>query len=693
MPRALVHAIALALALPAAVAAAPIDAGIDQTVNGGITAYLAGSALNVHNLPMSGYQWTQLAGPSVTLSSQTVVNPNFVAPTVSVDTDLRFRFQAVDNTGATHSDEVVITVRATPSNQPPVQTIGATRTVYKHATGLTCASGFDYDGTILSRQWTQLSGPRLKNVSMTDGQACMNFTVPGITAGREVVYQVVATDDQGATSTDLLSLWLFPQLPPVTPQVSVGANRVWLTWLAVNKATGYEICRAPVAVTDVGQCASLGGTLTTVGRKPGWLDTSVVAGTTYYYAMRAVEADGTPGRTGPSRSVLAQETATRVILRAGGSSGPSISANGRYLVFTTPAALVSGDTNGVYDVYQYDRMLNVFTLISVNPAGVAGNGLSLWGSVSGDGRSVVFESAATDLVAGDGNGKSDIFVRDLRTGTTSIVTPAGNGHSRTPRLSADGRWVAFVSEASNLVAGDTNAAPDVFAFDRQSGQTQRVSVRSGGAQSQGVPLYMTRPPSVSADGQKIAFTSLAGDLVDGDNNGVQDVFVHDRTTVSTVRVGTKADAPVLAGDGRTVFFASYDNSLTPVGFSSWAMFSRDLVTDAVAIESINADGVGSNGMSIFAATSHDGRHLVFDSYANNLIPGVGAHQQVYRRDRQTGQLTLVSQSDSGEVANSSSMDPAMARLSPGVVVFSSNANNLDPRDTGTSIDLYVRETP
>ncbi|MBN8488373.1 MAG: PD40 domain-containing protein [Burkholderiales bacterium] len=693
MSRALLRATLLALALPAAVCAAPIDAGIDQWVNAGTTVRLTGSALNLHNLPMTGTLWTQLSGPPVTLSSNTVPNPTFYTPVVAVDTELRFRFQAVDGSGATLSDEVVITVRASASNQPPLLSLGATRTVYKHASLQTCAGGLDYDGDIVSRQWTQLSGPALKNATLSDDQTCLSFTVPGVTQGREVVYQVVATDDQGATSTDLLSLWLYPQLPAVTPQLTAGARRVLLTWTAVNRAVGYQICRAPVPVTDVGQCASLGGVLTDVRKSPGWLDETVVPGTTYHYAMRAVEADGSPGRTGLSRSVLAQDSATGVILRASGGNGASVSANGRYVVFTTPAALVSGDTNNAYDVYQYDRMRNQFTLISVTPAGVAGNGLSMWGAVSGDGRTVVFESGASDLVAGDTNGKSDIFLRDLRTGTTTLVTPGGNGHSRTPGISADGGSIAFVSEASNLVGGDTNSAPDLFVFDRPSGQTQRVSVRSGGAQSQGVPLYMTRPPSLSANGQKIAFTSLASDLVDGDDNGLQDAFVHDRGTGSTVRVGTQADVPVLAGDGRTVFFASWDRRLTPVAFSSWALFSRDLDTGAVAIESVNANGEGSNGMSLFSATSHDGRHLVFDSYANNLIPGVGTHQQVYRRDRLSGQLTLVSQSDSGIVANSSSMEPAMARLSPGVVVFVSNGNNLDPRDTGTSPDLYVRETP
>lgn len=694
MPRALLRAAALALLVPVAAQAAVIDAGIDQQVNIGQTTRLAGSALNLHNLPMTGLQWTQLAGPSVTLSNPAVVNPTFVAPTVGQDTDLRFRFQAVDAQGATQSDEVVIRVRATASNMPPVLTIGATRTVYKHADGISCAGGLDYDGTIVARQWTQLSGPTLKNLVLQDGQTCITYTVPGVKSGKEVVFQVQATDNQGATSTDLLSLWLFPQLPGVTPELQAGARRVQLNWTAVNKAASYEVCRALVAVPDVGQCASLGGQLTTLdGKATNWVDTSVVPGTTYHYALRAVDGNGQAGRPGSSRSVLALDSSTSVLLRAYGGTSPSVSANGRYVVFTTAATLVSNDTNGVYDVYLHDRLANSFTLVSTNPAGLSGNGMSTWGAISGDGRSVVFESGASDLVAGDSNGFSDIFVRDLRSGTTLRLTNGSNGNSRAPSISADGRWVAFVSEASNLVAGDTNAAADVFAVDRQSGQTQRVSVRSGGAQSQGVPYLMTRPPSLSADGQKIAFASTASDLVDGDGNGQQDAFVRDLAAGTTVRVGTQADVPVLAGDGRTVFFASWDTSLTPVAFSSWAMFSRDLASGALAIESVNANGQGSNGMSFLASASHDGRVLVFDSFATNLVAGSGTQQQVYRRDRVTGQLSLVSQNNSGVVANGASMDPVIARLSPGVVVFSSAGTNLDPRDPGSSIDLYVRETP
>lgn len=694
MPRAFLRATALALLIPAAVKAAVIDAGIDQQVNIGQTTRLTGSALNLHNLPMSGTQWTQLAGPTVTLSSTTVPNPTFVAPSVTQDTDLRFRFQAVDAQGATQSDEVVIRVRATASNMPPLLSIGANRSVYKYANGQSCASGFDYDGTIVSRQWTQLSGPTLKNLVLQDGQTCISYTVPGVKSLKEVVFQVLATDNQGATSTDLLSLWLVPQLPPVTPELQAGARRVQLNWTAVNKAASYEVCRALVAVPDVGQCASLGGQLTTLqGKATAWVDASVVPGTTYHYALRAIDGAGAPGRAGNSRSVLALDSSTSVLLRAYGGSGPSVSADGRYVVFTTAATLVSNDTNGVYDVYLHDRLNNSFTLVSTNPAGVSGNGLSMWGAISGDGRSVVFESGASDLVAGDGNGFADIFVRDLRSGTTSLVTTGSNGNSRAPNISADGRWIAYVSQASNLVAGDTNGAADLFAFDRQSGQTQRVSVHTGGAQSQGVPYLMTRPPSLSADGQKIAFVSAANDLVDGDGNGQQDAFVRDLAAGTTVRVGTQADVPVLAGDGRTVFFASWDSSLTPVAFSSWAMFSRDLGTGALAIESVNANGLGSNGMSFLASASHDGRFLVFDSFATNLVAGSGTQQQVYRRDRVTGQLSLVSQNNAGTVANGASMDPVIARLNPGVVVFSSAGTNLDPRDPGSSIDLYVRETP
>src|SRR5213076_3051692 len=175
--------------------------------------------------------------------------------------------------------------------------------------------------------------------------------------------------------------------------------------------------------------------------------------------------------------------------------------------------------------------------VSVASGGTEGNGASLSSALSADGRFVAFVSAATDLVAADTNGASDVFVRDRLTGTTERVSVASGGTqsnaaSLGSALSADGRLVAFQSDATNLVVGDTNGATDVFVRDRQTGMTARVSVASDGTQANNVSSY----PALSADGRFVAFQSDATNLVVGDTNGKTDVFVHDRQTGTTERV-------------------------------------------------------------------------------------------------------------------------------------------------------------
>src|SRR5438093_763515 len=184
--------------------------------------------------------------------------------------------------------------------------------------------------------------------------------------------------------------------------------------------------------------------------------------------------------------------------------------------------------------------------VSVASDGTEGNDVSLGSALSADGRFVAFDSAATDLVAGDTNGVSDVFVHDRQTGTTERVSVAsdgaqGNNASSYPALSADGRFVAFDSDATNLVAGDTNGTTDVFVHDRQTGTTERVSVASGGGtQGNGKSGGFFAFPALSADGRFVAFQSDATNLVAGDTNGTTDVFVHDRPTATTERVTANA---------------------------------------------------------------------------------------------------------------------------------------------------------
>jgi Tol biopolymer transport system component len=171
------------------------------------------------------------------------------------------------------------------------------------------------------------------------------------------------------------------------------------------------------------------------------------------------------------------------------------------------------------------------TRVSVDSAGTEGNSYSdnyaTLQSISADNTIVAFSSGASNLVLGDTNGKYDVFVHDLTTGLTERVSvdssgTEGNGDSWKATLSADGRFVAFVSYASNLVAGDTNGYPDVFVHDRSTGMTECVSVDSSGAVGNAGSGSESCPLGISADGQFVAFTGGASNLVSGDSNGTWD---------------------------------------------------------------------------------------------------------------------------------------------------------------------------
>jgi Tol biopolymer transport system component len=254
------------------------------------------------------------------------------------------------------------------------------------------------------------------------------------------------------------------------------------------------------------------------------------------------------------------------------SGSPSISADGRYVAFRSEATnLVAGDTNNTADVFVRDRLAGTTERVSLSTAGVQGNNFSGYPSISADGRIVAFASVATNLVSGDTNQSYDIFVRDRLSGTTERVSVAtggaqGNNSSTYPAISADGNWVVFTSVASNLVAGDTNGASDVFVRDLVSATTERASVATGGAEGNGA----SGGPVISADGRYVAFLSTATNLVSGDTNGFMDIFVRDRSSGTTERVSVATGGAQensdsfdswISADGRYVAFESAASNL------------------------------------------------------------------------------------------------------------------------------------
>jgi len=387
----------------------------------------------------------------------------------------------------------------------------------------------------------------------------------------------------------------------------------------------------------------------------------------------------------------------------GGSFTPSISADGRYVAFASIAVnLVSGDTNGVQDIFVHDRQTGQTTRVSVASGGAQANGPSFDPSISADGRYVAFASLATNLVSGDTNNEQDIFVHDRQTGQTTRVSVATGGGqanlaSSDPSISADGRYVAFESIASNLVSGDTNNTGDIFVHDRQTGATTRVSIGPGGTQANRGSLA----PSISADGRYVAFHSSATNLVSGVTNGTTHIFVHDRQTGATTRVSVASDGtegnsvsikPSISADGRYVAFQSIATNLVSGDTNGTQdIFVHDRQTGQTTRVSVASDGTEGNSGSNDPSISANGRYVAFQSQANNLVSGdTGFITDIFIHDRQTGVTTRVSIAFDGTEANNVSSAPSIS-ADGRYIAFESNASNLVDGDTNGTQDIFVHD--
>jgi Tol biopolymer transport system component len=404
----------------------------------------------------------------------------------------------------------------------------------------------------------------------------------------------------------------------------------------------------------------------------------------------------------------------------GNSSSPRISDDGRYVVYASFANnLATGDTNNTGDVFLTDTVTLDTQRISRNAAGGQLDYFTAVPVISGDGALAGFGGRDTETSSGFGPyyGKSAVdqlyLVPMLPTpGTPRLVTGydniTANGHSRLPSVSADGRYVAFLSEASNLIPDDTNANPgggggiDVFVRDTESGTTERVSTSSSGAQT--LRSGGLSDLSISANGRYVAFDSLAEDLVGADANFLTDVFVKDRQTGETVRASTSSSAvegngpsyfPRLSGDGRRVaFLSSATNFVADDDNGIQDLFVKDLDSGELTLVSRSQDGTVANGHSFAASLSADGRFVAFNSAASNLIPSdTNGTGDVFVKDRLTGQVLLVSADADGTQGNSHSQITSASAISPDgrYVVFVSEASNLVAGDTNGWRDVFVKD--
>jgi len=354
----------------------------------------------------------------------------------------------------------------------------------------------------------------------------------------------------------------------------------------------------------------------------------------------------------------------------GDSRDPSISADGRYVTFRSDSTdLVAGDNNGWFDIFVHDRDTDGDGLfdeagsilterISVNSAGVEADAPSYSSSISADGNLVAFDSAGTNLDGVEINALDDVFLRDRQSQTTVRVTVdsneilADNGGDW-PSISADGRHVAFESLANNLVVGDTNLKTDIFVRDLLLGTTTRVSVASDGSEVDDTSLLFDTHHVISGDGRRVVFTGRSSQLVSGDTNGTFDIFVHDRD-------------------------ADDDGIFDEPGA---------VLTSRVSVDSSGAEAMG--GSSEHANISDDGRYVVFDSAASNLVAGGTGTRDIYIHDLHSGTTEQISVNSSGVTSNGTNTDPTVAnggRTSS----YHSSATNLDPTDFNGRDDIFTR---
>ncbi|MSR48090.1 MAG: hypothetical protein EXS13_13705 [Planctomycetes bacterium] len=343
---------------------------------------------------------------------------------------------------------------------------------------------------------------------------------------------------------------------------------------------------------------------------------------------------------------------------------PAISADGRFVVFDSTTNLLDpADTSTTRDVFRRDLVAGTTVLISYATNGRGGDRGSSIGRVTPDGNLVVFESTATNLVSGDFNNKSDVFVRDVAAGTTTRMSlsssgTAGGDDSTSANITPDGAFVVFDSLSTNLVSSDTNAASDIFRRDRVNKITARVSLSDSDAEANG----RSNKPSISADGNLVAFESRATSLGTADSNGYTDIDLRDIAAGTTrkISVGWNGSQPTndcfdpqFSADGRFVAFDSAASNLA-AGDSNGKLdcFLRDRVDGKTLLISRASDGSAGNGDSTRAVPSADGRFILFASFADNFTPfDDNQTQDVFLHDREEDTTDLVSVALDGTVAS------------------------------------------
>lgn len=392
-----------------------------------------------------------------------------------------------------------------------------------------------------------------------------------------------------------------------------------------------------------------------------------------------------------------------------GGDAPAISRDGRYIVFESDSSqLVSGDTNGLLDVFVKDRQTGSVVRANTTPSGTqmtTGEVIGTSPAVSDDGRFVAFLAYEPGLVSGYAGTHRDVYVKDMQTGAIDVSSvsssgSAGDGDAASVALSANGRYVVFSSAASNLVPGDTNSMNDIFVRDRQNGATTLVSKSYTGGVANGGSMWA----SISCDGAYVAFSSAASDLVASDTNSNGAVFLADRITGDMTDItlnengyATGSAAPQVSCDGTTVVFDSTASNLVSGDTNGYEdIFAYDVMSHVIDRITVSSSGGQSTrypdeGFST-RSVSYDGQYVVYSAYDNGLVSSdTNSKDDVYLRDRKNGTTQLISMRSVSTPAVSDSYYPSISEDGK-YVGYISNDSNLVAGDTNSEPDIFVSQT-
>jgi Tol biopolymer transport system component len=375
----------------------------------------------------------------------------------------------------------------------------------------------------------------------------------------------------------------------------------------------------------------------------------------------------------------------------------SLSLDGRFIAFDSEAELVPNG-NGAVDIYVHDRASGMTIRASANDSGEAGDFDSLDPALSSDGKLVVFESKATNLVGGDLNGKPDVFLRNLQNNTTDLLSIRGDGvqgndRSYHPTISADGSTAAFGSWATNLIVGGASPA-NIYVVDIESGKLELASFTELGQKGPG----SASGPALSGDGSRLVFSSSKDGWSSRDANGKSDVYFVDLETDQIVLISIGHDgspgnggsfAPTISADGNVVAFASAASNLV-LGDTNNAydVFIWDSRLQQTTLVSVNTSGTQGNGLSWAPALSRNGQRVVFESLATNLGGGYSDSLNVFVRDLVEQETSRVSTNVLGD-QYASGFFPSIDGT--GQFISFTSIFNLFVRDFNNSIDVFVAD--